>query len=334
MFITFGEVLQIGINRLKEAGIADAKRDAEEIMLFLMHEDRKFLFLHYKDGTDEDHADAYFSMVDRRAAGEPLQYIVGSQEFMGLPFEVNESVLIPRQDTESLVELALEKAKEKKRSLSVLDMCCGSGAIAVSVAHFLPKAKVTACDISAEALEVAERNAVKKRCGGENRNFCSQIIFFVRKRKKVIQMKETFDMILSNPPYVPTAVIGTLQKEIREHEPLGALDGGTDGLDFYRRIVKEAAVNLEKKGVPADGDRFGSGGGGNGASGSGTDLRRDRGASGSGRTGPDRVLQKTGSEVTAAAAEFEITSAKFSFLRENYLLFSFDGVILVKLSPE
>ena len=81
MFITFGEVLQIGINRLKEANITDAKRDAEDIMLFLMHEDRKFLFLHYKDETDEDHADAYFGMVDRRAAGEPLQYIVGSQEF-------------------------------------------------------------------------------------------------------------------------------------------------------------------------------------------------------------------------------------------------------------
>lgn len=247
MFITFGEVLQIGINRLKEANIADAKRDAEDIMLFLMHEDRKFLFLHYKDETDEDHADAYFSMVDRRAAGEPLQYIVGSQEFMGLPFEVDESVLIPRQDTESLVELALEKAKEKKRSLSVMDMCCGSGAIAVSVAHFLPKAKVTACDISEDALEVARRNAEKNGVA-DRIEFLQSDLFFIEKKKKVTQIKETFDMILSNPPYIPTAVIGTLQKEIREHEPMSALDGGADGLDFYRRIAKEASANLKKKG--------------------------------------------------------------------------------------
>lgn len=248
MFITFGEVLQIGINRLKEARIPDAKRDAEELMLYLMHEERKFLFLHYRDDTDEDHADAFFEMVDRRAAGEPLQYIVGSQEFMGLPFEVNESVLIPRQDTESLVELALEKAKEKKRSLSVLDMCCGSGAIAVSVAHFLPKAKVTACDISADALEVAKRNAEKNGVAGRI-EFLQSDLFSVQKKKKAVPIKETFDMILSNPPYIPTAVIGTLQREICEHEPLGALDGGEDGLDFYRRIVKDARANLKKDGL-------------------------------------------------------------------------------------
>ena len=215
MLITFGEVLEIGIHRLQEAKIADAKRDAENLLLFL----------HRNDGTDEYQADAYFDLIDRRAAGEPLQYIVGSQEFMGLPFKVNESVLIPRQDTETLVELALEKAKEKKRSLSVLDMCCGSGAIAVSIAHFLPKAKVTACDISAEALEIARKNAEKNGLGSRI-DFRESDLFHVKKRKKIIQMKETFDMILSNPPYIPTDVIGTLQTEIKDHEPLTALDGG------------------------------------------------------------------------------------------------------------
>ena len=248
MLITFGQVLEIGINRLEEAMIAGAKRDAENLLLFLMNEDRKFLFLHRNDGTDEDHADAYFDLIDRRAAGEPLQYIVGSQEFMGLPFEVNESVLIPRQDTESLVELALEKAKEKKRSLSILDMCCGSGAIAVSMAHFLPKAKVTACDISEAALKVAKKNANKNGVGGRV-EFRQSDLFQIKKRKKVVQMKDSFDMILSNPPYIPTDVIGTLQREIREHEPMTALDGGDDGLDFYRRIASEAAANLKKDGL-------------------------------------------------------------------------------------
>lgn len=247
MLITFGEVLEIGIHRLQEAKIADAKRDAESLLLFLMHEERKFLFLHRNDGTDEYQADAYFDLIDRRAAGEPLQYIVGSQEFMGLPFKVNESVLIPRQDTETLVELALEKAKEKKRSLSVLDMCCGSGAIAVSIAHFLPKAKVTACDISAEALEIARKNAEKNGLGSRI-DFRESDLFYVKKRKKIIQMKETFDMILSNPPYIPTDVIGTLQTEIKDHEPLTALDGGADGLDFYRRISADAPANLKKGG--------------------------------------------------------------------------------------
>ena len=247
MLITFGEVLEVGIRRLQEAKVADAKRDAESLLLFLMHEDRKFLFLHRNDGTDEYQADAYFDLIDRRAEGEPLQYIVGNQEFMGLPFDVNESVLIPRQDTETLVELALEKAKEKKRSLAVLDMCCGSGAIAVSIAHFLPKAKVTACDISAEALAVAQKNAEKNGLGGRI-DFRESDLFHVKKRNKIIQMKETFDMILSNPPYIPTDVIGTLQTEIKDHEPLTALDGGADGLDFYRRISQDASVNLKKGG--------------------------------------------------------------------------------------
>ena len=245
MLITFGEVLEVGIRRLQEAKVADAKRDAESLLLFLMHEDRKFLFLHRNDGTDEYQADAYFDLIDRRAEGEPLQYIVGNQEFMGLPFDVNESVLIPRQDTETLVELALEKAKEKKRSLAVLDMCCGSGAIAVSIAHFLPKAKVTACDISAEALAVARKNAEKNGLGGRI-DFRESDLFHVKKRNKIIQMKETFDMILSNPPYIPTDVIGTLQTEIKDHEPLTALDGGADGLDFYRRIARELPVRLRR----------------------------------------------------------------------------------------
>lgn len=155
MYITFGHMLEVGIHRLEEAKIADAKRDAETLLLYLEKADRTFLYIHRNDATDEYRADAYFGLIDRRAAGEPLQYILGSQEFMGLNFAVNPSVLIPRQDTETLVELALKRAGEKKRSLSILDMCCGSGAIAVSMAHFLPKAKITACDISLEALEVA-----------------------------------------------------------------------------------------------------------------------------------------------------------------------------------
>ena len=241
-------MLEVGIHRLEEAKIADAKRDAETLLLYLEKADRTFLYVHRNDATDEYRADAYFGLIDRRAAGEPLQYILGSQEFMGLNFAVNPSVLIPRQDTETLVELALKRAGEKKRSLSILDMCCGSGAIAVSMAHFLPKAKITACDISPEALEVARGNAARNGLNGRI-EFRESDLFFMTKRKKTVRIKDSFDMILSNPPYIPTQDIDTLQTEVRDHEPIKALDGGSDGLDFYRRIAEDAFGSLKKDGL-------------------------------------------------------------------------------------
>ena len=248
MYITFGHMLEVGIHRLEEAKIADAKRDAETLLLYLEKADRTFLYVHRNDATDEYRADAYFGLIDRRAAGEPLQYILGSQEFMGLNFAVNPSVLIPRQDTETLVELALKRAGEKKRSLSILDMCCGSGAIAVSMAHFLPKAKITACDISPEALEVARGNAARNGLNGRI-EFRESDLFFMTKRKKTVRIKDSFDMILSNPPYIPTQDIDTLQTEVRDHEPIKALDGGSDGLDFYQRIAEDAFGSLKKDGL-------------------------------------------------------------------------------------
>ena len=248
MYITFGHMLEVGIHRLEEAKIADAKRDAETLLLYLEKADRTFLYVHRNDATDEYRADAYFGLIDRRAAGEPLQYILGSQEFMGLNFAVNPSVLIPRQDTETLVELALKRAGEKKRSLSILDMCCGSGAIAVSMAHFLPKAKITACDISPEALEVARGHAARNGLNGRI-EFRESDLFFMTKRKKTVRIKDSFDMILSNPPYIPTQDIDTLQTEVRDHEPIKALDGGSDGLDFYRRIAEDAFGSLKKDGL-------------------------------------------------------------------------------------
>lgn len=245
MLITFGEILDVGIKRLKQANIADASIDAERLLMYLMNENRTFIYLHRNDGTDENHADAYFELIDRRAEGEPLQYIVGEQEFMGLSFNVNEAVLIPRQDTETLVETALSFAKNKKGSISILDMCCGSGAIAISMAYFLPKSKLTACDISEVALNVARSNA--KKNGVEKKiNFIESDLYMPVQKKK--PMKDKFDMILCNPPYIPSHVIPTLQREIKDHEPVAALDGGEDGLDFYRKMVTDSAVHLKKGG--------------------------------------------------------------------------------------
>lgn len=248
MLITFGQILKIGVARLEQAGIADAERDADLLLQYMMHEDSRFIFLHRNDGTDESHAEEYFNLIDRRADGEPLQYITGVQEFMGNEFEVDESVLIPRQDTESVVELAIEMAGRKKKCGTVLDMCCGSGAIAISLAKALPRADITACDCSEEALETAERNA--SRNGVEKRvSFKKTDMFMTEKHGKVTHIKGKFDMIVCNPPYIPTAVIETLQPEVRDHEPRIALDGGADGLDFYRIIASDACGHLKKSGI-------------------------------------------------------------------------------------
>ncbi|MGI6206270.1 MAG: peptide chain release factor N(5)-glutamine methyltransferase [Anaerovoracaceae bacterium] len=248
MVTSFGEILRIGINRLEKAETPDATRDAELLLLNAVSEPRSFLYVHKNDACDDYTAEHYFNMIDRRAAGEPTQYITGEQEFMGLPFEVNESVLIPRQDTETLVEYAITRAGSMKSGLSILDMCCGSGAIGVSVAANLPKAKVTACDVSEAALEVAKRNAEKngvgKRVSFEHTDMFNRI-----KRGRLVPLKGKFDMILCNPPYIPSGVIPGLQREITEHEPVTALDGGEDGLDFYRIIAAGAWQHMAKKGL-------------------------------------------------------------------------------------
>lgn len=245
---SFGEILKIGVNRLQEAGIADARIDAELLMLYVMGEPRSFIYVHKNDACDDYKAETYFQLLDRRAAGEPLQYITGSQEFMGLEFDINESVLIPRQDTETLVETALEEAGNMKAGASVLDMCCGSGAIAVSMAYNLPKARITACDLSEKALEVTEHNAEKNNVSKRVRTRHTDMFELIKKKKKV-PLKGKFDMIISNPPYVPSDVIPTLQREITEHEPMSALDGGADGLDFYRILAEEAWKHMTKKGA-------------------------------------------------------------------------------------
>ena len=171
----------------------------------------------------------------KRAEHVPLQYIVGETEFMGLKFKVNSSVLIPRQDTETLVEEALKVVRPGMR---VLDLCTGSGCIAISLAVKGGFESVTATDLSKEALKVAERNA---------RTHQVPIRFFQGDLFSALPQSEekTFDVITSNPPYIPTAVIATLEPEVREHEPMMALDGTEDGLKFYRQIAKEAGSWLK-----------------------------------------------------------------------------------------
>ncbi len=200
---------------------------------------------------DPETEEKYMELIRRRAERIPLQHITGVQEFMGYTFKVNPHVLIPRQDTETLVTEAaktiqstpreklsfFEKLKGRKE-WDVLDLCCGSGAVGISLAKICSNVKVTATDISAEAVETAEANAEDLRV---KVRFLTGDMFEPVKGRK-------FDMIVSNPPYIRTNMISILQEEVKDHEPLNALDGGRDGLDFYRTIVEKAADFLKPEG--------------------------------------------------------------------------------------
>ncbi len=250
MALVLKDVIGIATKRLEMAGCGTPKLDAEVLLSHYLQVDRSFIFAHYSDDLDDKRCEAYFEIIDIRAAGVPVPYITGTQEFMGISFKVNQNVLIPRPDTETLVEETIRIASEKKRflggNIDILDLCCGSGAICVSLAYYLPKARLEGTDISKKALETARRNAADYGLAGRIKFVQGDLFGPV---KTGAFGKGRFDMIVSNPPYIKSEEVRRLQREIVEFEPLIALDGGTDGLDFYRRIVSEAPRHLKKEGL-------------------------------------------------------------------------------------
>ena len=255
MSLLVREMLTMGEKQLMDSDIADATRDCKILYCYMMDIPFSKIILEYQEVLQDRLCDKYFELIDRRSKGEPVQYIMGSQEFMGLEFIVNENVLIPRQDTETLVEDALEIINTgtlrgedmdvKRKEWDILDLCTGSGAIGVSLARIANKVNVTCSDISEGAIKVAKENAQKhgvaKSVKFEQGDLFKPFSKHFRKQK--------FDMIISNPPYIKSSIIPTLQKEVCEHEPLSALDGGESGLDFYERIVSGVGSHLRKSGV-------------------------------------------------------------------------------------
>lgn len=255
MSLLVKEMLTMGEKQLMDSDIADATRDCKILYCYMMDIPFSKIILEYQEVLQDRLCDKYFELIDRRSNGEPVQYIMGSQEFMGLEFIVNENVLIPRQDTETLVEDALEIINTgtlrgedmdvKRKEWDILDLCTGSGAIGVSLARIANKVNVTCSDISEGAIKVAKENAQKhgvaKSVKFEQGDLFKPFSKHFRKQK--------FDMIISNPPYIKSSIIPTLQKEVCEHEPLSALDGGESGLDFYERIVSGVGSHLRKSGV-------------------------------------------------------------------------------------
>jgi len=220
---------------LLSKGVVNARLEAEWMLCAATGLDRLGLYLQYDKPMNETELSTYRALVARRARREPLQHILGSQEFCGLDFEVTSDVLIPRYDTELLVSEALRLRPDAK---SILDIGTGSGCIAVSLQKRFLNALVTATDISEEALRVASRNAEKH---GTPIEFLTGSLF-------VPVAGRLFDLILSNPPYIPTADIETLEPEVCNYDPSIALDGGSDGLDIYRLLIPDAARHLNSGG--------------------------------------------------------------------------------------
>ena len=236
--MTIREAINKASIELKTKQIDSPKQKARQLMQFILNKDRQYLIVYDNKQLIPQQEQKYFKSIEKIVNGTPLQHITQRQEFMKMSFYVNQNVLIPRPDTEILVEEVI-KIAEKINAKKILDLCTGSGAIAVSLAKYIKDSQITATDISNEALEVAEYNA--KINGVEN-----QIVFLQSNLFQDIP-KEKYDMIVSNPPYIKREVIKTLQKEVRR-EPIIALDGGYDGLDFYRKIIYQADEFLKYKG--------------------------------------------------------------------------------------
>lgn len=231
--MTFEGALEYGKDILQKADVTEYELDAWYLMEYACKTDKSWYYLHKNEEMENVKFLEYELLLKKRAERVPLQYITGCQEFMGLEFKVNSHVLIPRQDTETLVE---EAAKVLEPGMEVLDLCTGSGCVIISL---LKQKQIagTASDISKQALLIAKENA-------RNNQVEVQLI-----RSDLFQnIMGRYDMIVANPPYIPTETIATLMPEVKNFEPVEALDGGEDGLDFYREIVGKSGQFLKSNG--------------------------------------------------------------------------------------
>ena len=238
--MTYRECYEQGCRTLQAAGIEEAILDARLLLEAVCGTDRNDLLVHGEQPVAPQAEEKYLKWIRQRAEHIPLQQLTGEQDFMGLTFSVNEHVLIPRQDTEILVE---EVLKELHDGMRVLDMCTGSGCILLSLMHYSNDCEGLGVDLSAEALEVAERNVLKVLTPekAEHVQFLQSDLFE--------KLEDKFEIIVSNPPYIASAEVEKLMPEVRDHEPRMALDGTEDGLYFYRRIIEEAGKHLVSSGM-------------------------------------------------------------------------------------
>ncbi len=236
---SIGPLRRSAIPHLREAGIDCPELECDLLLAYSCGCSRIFLLTHPDAPVTEEQQQHFWSVIQRRCRQEPIQYILQTVEFMGLSFRLSPDVLIPRQDTETLVEAAREWIDTQ--SLSFLDLCTGSGCIALSILAYCPNATAVATDISSAALQVALQNA-------QDHLLTARIRFQQGDLWDALPEGSRFPVICSNPPYIPSSVVTELQPQVRCHEPLQALDGGTDGLLFYSRIIQKAPCFLQEGG--------------------------------------------------------------------------------------
>ena len=240
--MTYSELFKLSVEKLNSAGIAEAESDVRVLFDYLINADRTFMLIHKDDEATSEEYDTIIKAISDREKRIPVQHITGYQNFMGFEFKVTKDVLVPRFDTECLVEEAMLVTNDGDK---VLDVCTGSGCILISLMKYKNDIKGIGTDISEKALLIAKENA-KDIMGSayseyENPQFIQGDLF-----SNILD--KDFDVIVSNPPYIRSCVIDTLEPEVKEFDPMIALDGGEDGLDFYRRIVDEARNHLRKGG--------------------------------------------------------------------------------------
>lgn len=236
--MTIMDAIKKGMIELKNSNIESPKLKSRLLMQYVLNQTRQYIIVNDLNQISKEDEERYFVGISKLRAGVPLEHITHQREFMKLNFYINENVLIPRQDTEILVEEVINIAKRIKNP-KILDLCTGSGAIAVSLAKYLPESEITATDINNKALEIAKKNAKINEV--ENR------ITFISSDLFTNIPEEKYDIIVSNPPYIKRNVIETLDEQVRK-EPYMALDGGLDGLDFYRKIIKNSYEYLKYHG--------------------------------------------------------------------------------------
>lgn len=236
--MTIMEAIKKGTIKLKINNISEPNLKSRLLMQFILNKDRQYVIVNDTEALNDNNEKQFFLGIQKLENGYPLEHITHKKEFMKMDFFVDENVLIPREDTEILVEEVIKIAKENNYC-KILDLCTGSGIIGISLAKYLPNSKITATDISSEALKVAKKNAISN-------NVENQIIF-VKSDLYNNLAEEKYDIIVSNPPYIEKSIIQSLDKQVKK-EPYIALDGGEDGLDFYRKIINESYRYLKYKG--------------------------------------------------------------------------------------
>lgn len=249
--MTVEQLLKKGIEILQEGDLSNPFLDAQLLLCYALNVDKIYIYTQKDRQVNEENVDNFLRLVDKRKSGYPLQYIIRKQEFMGLDFFVKEGVLVPRPDTEILVETVInivEKGQFKdKDELKIVDIGAGSGAITLSLAHYIKNAFVYSVDISEEALKVAKKNC-------DNMNLQDRVKFLqgdLLNPLKEYNLLKNIDIIVSNPPYIPSKDIEDLQTEVSKYEPRLALDGGEDGLKYYRRIIEQSTDYLVDGGLLA-----------------------------------------------------------------------------------